>query len=390
VHTQTPTDRLVRGRALGFRYSTAAAWTPKVVEYADPDPTAPGPDGISPLLAECLAAGDEPATSDPSEDAIPTLLVEIAEQTSEALHANALGQLAGRARIPVRYLRELIGSANPDLRKLGIEVLETHYGATANKDNRYLVRSVEGEVRGFLSDAYRRLDSRPLLEEFAIQCQGIGAVPVEGTWSDTRMALKAYIPTIYEPIPGEPLLIGLEWHNSDFGCGSYTLRVALLRLFCKNGCTFDDAIRNIHLGRRLSGGDIAYSEETYRADTKASALAMGDVIKHHMSPEAIATTMASIAAAHTTTISTASFAATIKKALNKGEAERVMAAFTEDRDVEHLPPLATNADGSASDVQSVWRASNAISWIAGQTTGDRKLQLGRLAGKIIETKVKAA
>ena len=44
---------------------------------------------------------------------------------------------------------------------------------------RHLVRSVGGQVRGVLSDKYRRLDSRPLLEAFAYYLrQALGAVPI--------------------------------------------------------------------------------------------------------------------------------------------------------------------------------------------------------------------
>ena len=380
IHTEVPQDRLLRGRTLGFRYaapSTLNGTVPGVVELADAQGLTEE-DGTPKLIAACL---DTPTVTelDVDPDWIPPLLIDVANQDSERLHKNALSQIAGRAGVPTKYMRELVQSPNPELRALAIRILETHFQKTSLEDTRYLSRSVDGEMRGFLSDRYRRLDSRPLLDKFAQHCQEIGAVPVDGTFSDTRVALKAYIPRVLMPIPGEPMLIGLEWGNSDYGCGSHTLRVALLRLWCRNGCTFEDAIRNIHLGRQLDD-DIAFSRVTYDLDTKAAASAMGDIIHHHLSPEQIEKSMAAIADAHDTSISRTSFAATIKKVLSKSDAEKVLDAYDNDTDVEHLPAVMGTA----------WRASNAVSWIAGTKAGDTKLSMQRLAGKVLTQYAKAA
>ena len=55
--------------------------------------------------------------------------------------------------------------------------------------SRYLLRSVHGEVRGFLSDRYRRLDSRPIIEAFATAVRQKGALPYDGYVTDTKVAL---------------------------------------------------------------------------------------------------------------------------------------------------------------------------------------------------------
>ena len=385
VYSDVPVDRIVRGRALRFRHaSPRAIQEPQLLDAADPG--ARGLDGADDVgrilnmveLPNVVTDGVLSVVAEPEadDDVVPSLVLDVADQTSETLNRNALNQIASRANIPPKYLRELVSSPNAALRDLGLEILSTHYRDTEKcRDSRYLVRSVDGDVRGFLSDSYRRLDSRPLLETFFDNCQRIGAVPVEGTSSDTRVALKAYMPRVYSPIDGEPMLIGLEWGNSDFGNGSHSLRIALLRLWCKNGCTFADAIRNVHLGRKLEG-DIAYSQHTYQLDTEAARSAMGDVIDHYLAPSAIETTMNAIAKAHDTTVNRTSFAATIKRALSASDAKKVLDAYDNDHDVEHLPAG-----------QNLWRASNAISWIAGRADGDRKLAMTRLAGKLIEDKI---
>ena len=70
-------------------------------------------------------------------------------------------------------------------------------------------------MRGWLSDRYRRLDSRPFFEALAEEAVRAGAVPVDGVVTETRVALKLVLPEILEPIPGEFLVIGGEWSNSD-------------------------------------------------------------------------------------------------------------------------------------------------------------------------------
>jgi len=48
---------------------------------------------------------------------------------------------------------------------------------------------VSGEVRGFLSDRYRRLDSRSIIEAFATAVQQKGALPYDGYDTDTKVAM---------------------------------------------------------------------------------------------------------------------------------------------------------------------------------------------------------
>jgi hypothetical protein len=64
----------------------------------------------------------------------------------------------------------------------------------------------------------------------------------------------------------------------------------------------------------------------------------------------------------------------LRKVLTKGEVDAVVQTFNSP-DVENLPPG-----------NSKWRLSNAISWVAGTLVdADRKLDLMRLAGSVVET-----
>ena len=296
------------------------------------------------------------------------------------LHRNALGQIADRAGIPLLYLESLavedaidrsepvprIVADNTWRRNLAQHALNEHF---SHDSGRYLVRSVNGQARGFLSDRFRRLDSRPLLEAFVTGCKGIGAVPYEGLASDVRAYVRAIVPHVYEPVPGEAMVLGLEWSNSDYGKGTYSISAFVLRLICLNGMTGASRTRNVHLGGRLDER-IEFSEATYRKDTETMVSATRDVVRGALGPKAIETQMDAVRRAHSQETNWASAFRRVSKALTKAEAESVRSAF-EGPDVINLPAGRTQ-----------WRFSNALSWVANATEdAERKAELQGLAGQ---------
>ena len=143
----------------------------------------------------------------------------------------ALGQVAERAGIPLPYLRQLTApAAAPWQHELATDILNEHHGHA--EDTRVLIRSVGGRLRGWLSDKYRRLDSRPLVEALAEEATHAGAVPIDGVATETRVALKIVLPEILEPLPGEFLAYGGEWSNSDYGNGVHAFRIFAIRVQC--------------------------------------------------------------------------------------------------------------------------------------------------------------
>jgi hypothetical protein len=281
--------------------------------------------------------------------------------------------MAGKAGIPAAYLAELTAGEAWWQKPLAAHILNEHFVQGQSQD-RYLVRSVDHQVRGFLSDRYRRLDSRPLLEAFAKACGEIGAVPVDGVVSDTRLALKAFLPMVFEPVPNEVMCLGIEWGNSDFGAARHTVRAMLWRLWCTNKATMEDSLAQVHLGGRLTD-DIEFSRRTYELDTRASVAALGDVVKGVLGPAKVNTLLETIKRANEKEVDWKSLKTGLARKLLKSELQAVEAAY-ESEDVVNLP-----------SGKSAWRASNAISWIAGKTAdNDRRLELERLAGEVVNGK----
>jgi hypothetical protein len=281
----------------------------------------------------------------------------------------ALGQIAGRAGVPIAYLRELAGPQAADWQKdLASEILRRHH---ANEgDGRVLVRSVRGQMRGWLSDRYRRLDARPLVEALASEAQSVGAVPVDGVATETRVAMKLILPRILEPIPGEFVALGAEWSTSDYGNGTHSFRAYLIRVICLNGATGENLLKQVHLGARLSEA-IEFSDRTHRLDTAASVSALRDVIRGAFAPGGRDRMLDGIRAAHERSMNTAQLTAATR-ALPKLVQKSVIDAF-ESPDVINLP-----------EGNTAWRASNAISWVARHTEdSELRLDLERAAGSLV-------
>lgn len=295
----------------------------------------------------------------------------------ELMHKHALNQAAGRAGIPETFINRML--EKPYGGELIVENLNTIFAK--EEAERFLVRSVNEEVRGVLSDAYRRLDSRPIIEMFAKSCQEIGAVPIEGVGGDLRFALKAVLPKAYLVGTGkqgneEALAFGIQISNSDFGCGALSLAVIWIRCFCTNTATREDLLRKRHLGRRLED-DVTYAQETYEADTKATTLALRDNIKGVLGPANIDAMVEAVNKAIDTSVEPKKFfergGELEKLKLTKGEIEKARDTYM-NAGVEVLP----RGD-------SLYRMSNALSWIAQSAeTPERRLELERTAGQLLD------
>jgi hypothetical protein len=236
---------------------------------------------------------------------------------------------------------------------------------------KFLVRTLNNEVRGFLSDSYRRLDSRPIIEAFVTGVQRLGALPYKGIVTDTKVAIQAILPDVFDVIPGEVIAFVLSLENSDFGNGALSLRVGALRIWCDNLAVFEENMRQIHLGRRLDE-NIVFSQRTYLLDTKTTVSALEDIIGVQLNREGLKRRMELLAVTAQKAVDPQAAMKMLKHSLGVGQAQQVIDAY-KSADIEMLP--------AGNDA---WRLSNAISWIAGkETDGEKKLDLMKLAGKVL-------
>lgn len=290
--------------------------------------------------------------------------------TRQRLHRHSIQQMAQTADLPLKFIDSLQQTSDPWGCELLAHNLKTIFANRFTK-RRYLLRSVGDEVRGFLSDRYRRLDSRPIIEAFVTAVQQKGALPYNGYVTDTKVALQAIMPEVYEPIPGEMVAYGLSLENSDFGNGALSIRAYLLRIWCSNLAITQEEMRQVHLGRRLDDS-MMYSQRTYELDAATTVSALKDVVDGQLNAEALRKRMDSIRVANDKAVDGVSAREMLRKSLLKTEADAVIEAYNSP-DTLNLP--AGN---------SMWRLSNAISWVAGHTEdAERKLDLMKFAGEVL-------
>lgn len=196
-----------------------------------------------------------------------------------SLHSNAVSQLAERMGIPSRYLKDL--SQGEEWQKdLAAHLLNQHSDWT--QKSRVLVRTVGNQVRGVLSDAYRRLNSVEILTAFVEEAARNGAVISDAYMNDTKVWAETILPQpIVVPTAknGDVVIFaGARFSTSDYGDGAVDMRTFLLNGACLNGMVRESVMKQVHIGSRLPD-TIALSQRTYELDTKTTVSAVKDLTK---------------------------------------------------------------------------------------------------------------
>lgn len=283
-----------------------------------------------------------------------------------ALHRNAIAQATQRVGMPLGYANDLAETQWG--KALLAQILTTHF---TNDPQRVLVRCVRDTARAFLSDSYRRLDARPVVGAFVSACSDIGAVISDGLIDDLRMRITAVMPTVMW-VNGDPCVFGLSVTTSDFGRGRLLLSAFTLRLACLNGATSENFLKQVHLGGKLPE-DLKLSDRTYALDTETTASAVNDIVKSHLTPEALGVRAQRIVDASAVAVDPKAAFKDLKKTLSKQEHDDALDVF-----------MFGNAD-KVPDGANAYRLSQAIAYVAGQSkTAERRLDLERLAGAILD------
>ncbi len=192
--------------------------------------------------------------------------------------AHAHAQIAARLDIPAKYYNRMKAEV-PEL--LAANVNKWFH----SKPSRRMVRTLDGSMRAFLSDRYRRLDNFDLasaaLPILAGMGEGIEIVSSELTGS--RMYIKAINRRLELSVKkGDVVQAGVCITNSEVGIGSLKVEPLVYRLICLNGLIAQDyATKKYHVGRVADEGEAyeLYSDETLKADDKAFYLKVQDTVR---------------------------------------------------------------------------------------------------------------
>ena len=176
-------------------------------------------------------------------------------------------QIADRLQIPYKYY-ERMRWEYPKLLDDNIN------GWLYKNPERRMLRTLDGSLRAFLSDRYRRLDNLELADHILPvirEMKGCEVVSCEIT--STHMYLKVINKILKtEVVPGDAVQAGFVISNSEVGLGAVKIEPLIYRLVCKNGMICKDySHKKYHTGRQVEDTDNAYelySDTTLAADDK--------------------------------------------------------------------------------------------------------------------------
>ena len=290
------------------------------------------------------------------------------------MHNNAIGQVADRMGIPQRYLRSL-ASGEPWAILLAAYLLNQHSDWTQR--SRVLVRTVGNQVRGVLSDSYRRLNSVEILTTFVQEAAGQGAVISDAYMNDTKVWAETILPTpITVPTKNNGdvvIFAGARFSTSDYGDGAVDMRAFLLNGVCLNGMVRESVMKQVHLGSKLPD-NLALSEETYKLDTQTTVSAVKDLTKGLFSKENI-----------------------MRKSLEIQEASEVEVDFTQElrrltrdggllksegQEVEKIL-MRNNPDDGVQGGATLWKLTQAITAHARELSPERSRELHEISGALM-------
>lgn len=289
------------------------------------------------------------------------------------MHPHAAFQAGEKLGVPGTFVRDL--AAGPDWKKeLAARILNDHVVNATRQ--RVLVRTVGDEVRGVLSDQYRRLSSPLLTASFIKAVTSLGGSIINAHADDTRFwieVLRREIIPIETPKNGTVhLAFGARFSHSDFGDGALDIRFFFKQVICLNGAVTESSMRQIHLGSRLPD-DIQMSERTYELDTETQASAIQDITRKLFNRDELIRRGQQIQGASATEVD---LAAEVKRlpriGLTQGESKSVEQVLLKNDPNDGIRGAAT-----------LWKLSQAVAAVARDAEGRRRREIEEVAGALM-------
>lgn len=291
-----------------------------------------------------------------------------------SLHDNAIGQLADRMGIPQRYLRGL-ASGEPWAVALAAHLLNQHSDWTDR--SRVLIRTVGEQVRGVLSDSYRRLNSVEILTAFVQEAAHQGAVISDAYMNDTKVWAETILPTpitIPTAKNGDVVIFaGARFSTSDYGDGAVDMRAFLLNGACLNGMVRESVMKQVHLGSKLPD-NLQLSQKTYELDTKTTVSAVKDLTKGLFSKDNLMQKAIEIQGASEIDVD---FEHELKNLTKNGSLLK-----TESKEVEKILMRNDPEDGVQGGA-TLWKLTQAITAHARELTPERSRELHEISGQLM-------
>lgn len=224
----------------------------------------------------------------------------------------AHGQLADNLEIPRKYY-ERMREQEPELLARNIN---TWLGKAAGE--RRMVRTLDGQIRAFLSPKYRPLDNFDLAEAVLPTLQALDVQVMSAELTPTRFYIKGILPQFSDVLAegqqfgvghdrlaeyggqGGKVVAAIVVSNSEVGAGTLRLEPSVFSTWCTNlAVMVEAAMRKYHLGRshEEAANYEVFRDATREADDRAFWLKVADLTRAALSAEGFAAAVQQIKAA---------------------------------------------------------------------------------------------
>jgi hypothetical protein len=284
---------------------------------------------------------------------------------------HAHGQIATRLGIPKKYYDRMRADAHY---LLDTNVQHWFY----QSPERRMIRMLDGKVRAFLSDRFRRLDNFDLMERSILPAlHDIDGLEFHvASLTPERMVLRAILPGLAAEVlnVGDVVQAGFQIRNSEVGASAIAIEPFIWKLDCLNGMVSNvRSLRAYHVGRRIDDSEesmLVFRDDTLRADDTAFYLKARDAIKAAVDETVFAEIVEQMRSATLGVPISAPVASTQTLAqtfsLNDGERESVLASLARGGDL------------------SRWGLVNAVTDAAKSAdTFDRQEEIERIGGNVL-------
>tara|TARA_R110000751_G_scaffold26901_3_gene71513 strand:+ start:1446 stop:2564 length:1119 start_codon:yes stop_codon:yes gene_type:complete len=291
------------------------------------------------------------------------------------VHKHAIGQFADKLGIPSSYLKELSIGKEQWERDLASNLLNEH--SLYNESKRYLLRTLNGEVKGVLSDKYRRLNTAEIYAEFFNACVSQGAQLIDCCYDVTRTYIEFILPEVV-PVQTQHngttyMVFGLRISNSDYGDGALRVQSYSMQVVCLNGMTRDNLIRQVHLGKKLPD-NLILSNETYKLDTETQASLVRDIVNSAFDSSYLLNEIQNIEKAGSKLINLDHEVKLLPKLGMRKEEVKSLTDILSDNNPEH----------GVQGRNTIWKLTQAMTQVGVQTGNTRrKRDIEDIAGKLI-------
>ena len=236
-----------------------------------------------------FVAGTKDLTVVPSDNSPTKLTMRVGEVDSFPIRKHAVRQIGSQLKIPATFVDRL-AQDHPDL--LAYNVNKLFEREPANR----MIRTLDGDVRAYMSDKYRPLDNFDFANAVLPQLIENKAEVTSCDITETRLYIKGVIPGIEKTVAKAGTYMGDGGHNlihrfkpgiclsnSEVGSGSLAVEPGIHETDCSNLMVIgSNAMRKYHVGKKLSDQDKLfeiYTDATKTAADRAFWMQVADLVK---------------------------------------------------------------------------------------------------------------